>query len=56
MKIVPISKEHHADWSYVGLPNYIHTKNDAIAPILIAEIDKIILTNLITEIFWIKKN
>ena len=50
MKIVPISKEHHADWSYVGLSNYIHTKNDAIAPILIAEIDRIILTNPIVFI------
>ena len=50
MKIIPISKEQHADWSYVGLSDYIHTKNDAISPILIAEIDKIILTNPIVFI------
>ena len=36
--IIPISKENHSDWSYVGLSNYMHTKNDAIVPILIAEI------------------
>ena len=41
MKIIPISKENHGDWSYVGLTNYMHTKNDAIVPILIAEIDRI---------------
>ena len=41
MKINPISKEAHKDWSYVGLSNYMHTKNDAIVPIVIAEIGRI---------------
>ena len=50
MKIIPISKENHMDWSYVGLTNYWHTKNDAIVPILIAEIDRIISTNPIVFI------
>ena len=45
MKIIPIAKETHKDWSYVGLPHYLHTKNDAIAPILTAEIDRVISTN-----------
>ena len=50
MKIIPISKENHGDWSYVGLTNYMHTKNDAIVPILIAEIDRITSTNPIVFI------
>ena len=45
MKVIPISKENHSDWSYVGLSSYQHTKNDAIVPILMAEIDRIISTN-----------
>ena len=50
MKIIPISKENHSDWSYVGLTHYMHTKNDAIVPILIAEIDRITSTNPIVFI------
>ena len=50
MKIIPISKENHNDWSYVGLTHYMHTKNDAIVPILIAEIDRITSTNPIVFI------
>ena len=45
MKIVPISKEEHHDWSYVGLSNYNHSIKDSIVPILIAEIGKIAVTN-----------
>ena len=45
MKIVPISKENHHDWSYVGLSNYNHCIKDFIVPILIAEIGKIAVTN-----------
>ena len=45
MKIVPISKETHKDWSYVGLSNYNHSIKDSIVPILIAEIGKIAVTN-----------
>ena len=45
MKIVPISKENHHDWSYVGLSNYNHTIKDFIVPILIAEVGKIAVTN-----------
>ena len=50
MKIIPISKENHAKWSYVGLSNYLHAKTDAIAPILIAEINRVIFTNPIVFI------
>ena len=50
MKIIPISKENHAKWSYVGLSNYLHTKTDAIVPILIAEINRVIFTNPIVFI------
>ena len=45
MKIVPISKENHHNWSYVGLSNYNHTIKDFIVPILIAEVGKIAVTN-----------
>ena len=50
MQVTPISKEQHHDWSYIGLSNYLHTKKDAIVPILIAEIDRIISTNPIVFI------
>ena len=50
MKIIPISKENHAKWSYVGLSNYLHAKTDAIVPILIAEINRVIFTNPIVFI------
>lgn len=45
MKIVPISKEIHRDWSYIGLTNYLPTRNDALVPIVIAEITRLISTN-----------
>ena len=45
MIIKPITKEAHKDWSYVGLSNYLHTKNDAIVPIVIAEISHLVTTN-----------
>ena len=45
MIIKPITKEEHKDWSYVGLSHYMHAKNDAIVPILIAELDRVISTN-----------
>ena len=50
MNIIPLSKENHGDWSYVGLSNYLHAKKDAIVPILIAEIGKIVTTNPIVFI------
>ena len=50
MIITPLSKENHKNWSYVGLNNYIHTQKDAIAPILIAEINKVVNTNPIVFI------
>ena len=45
MKIEPISKELHRDWCYIGLPHYLHTQNDAIAPVVMAEISRLIVTN-----------
>ena len=45
MKIIPISKELHRDWCYIGLPHYLHTQNDAIAPVVMAEISRLIVTN-----------
>ena len=45
MKIVPLSKENHHNWSYTGLPHYLHTIKDSIVPILIAEIGRLVSTN-----------
>ena len=45
MKIVPISKEIHREWSYIGLTDYLPTRNDALVPIVIAEITRLISTN-----------
>ena len=45
MKIVPISKEMHLQWSYTGLQHYRHTQKDSIVPVLIAEIGRLVSTN-----------
>ena len=50
MKIVPLSKENHHNWSYTGLPHYLHTVKDSIVPILIAEIGRLVSTNPIVFI------
>ena len=50
MNIIPISKENHSDWSYVGLPHYKHTLKDSIVPIVIAEIGRLVSNNPIVFI------
>jgi len=50
MKIIPLSKENHRNWSYTGLPHYRHTMKDSIVPILIAEIGRLVSTNPIVFI------
>ena len=45
MNIIPISKDTHREWSYVGLANYAHTQKDSVAPIIMAEIGRVVNTN-----------
>lgn len=45
MEIVPLSKENHKNFSFVGLSNYLHTKGDAVVPILIAEVGRLTSNN-----------
>ncbi len=45
MKITPISKEIHKNWSYVGLQDFKHTSKDSVVPILMAEIVRLVTTN-----------
>ena len=45
MKIIPISKDTHREWSYVGLSNYSHTQKDSLVPIIMAEIVRVVNTN-----------
>ena len=45
MNIKPISIETHRKWHYRGLNHYLHTKKDAVVPIVIAEIGRLVSTN-----------
>ena len=40
MNIIPLSKENHGDWSYVGLSNYLHAKKNNLSMSVISSHSK----------------